>query len=132
MMMHQQQKFRCIETTELRAVRLDYKTKGVHAWFVMGNIASDADNALEKFLEIFVNSGQHVEDKEIDLKIPRFKAVMNIDLKQAFSKTQPAITSIFKEGHLRNMSGNEKERFSTFEHMCYVQVDEKGTDAGVV
>ena len=44
--------------------------------------------------------------------------------------TEPNITSIFETGHLGNMSQDEDERFSTFEHMCYVEVDEIGTKAG--
>jgi serine protease inhibitor len=135
MMMHQQGEFTYINDSQMKAVKIPYKTSGVHAWFVMGLQASNADAALGRFLYNFENiaSGKTYEAKtKIDLKIPRFKAEMKIDLKQAFETTKPPIESIFKTGHLRNMSENEQERFSIFEHMCYVQVDEKGTTAGAV
>jgi serine protease inhibitor len=133
MMMHQQQKFNCIDIEALQAVRLGYQTEGVYAWFVMGGEASDADKALKIFLEMSLKGfGESLEDKAIDLRIPRFKAEMNIDLKQAFENTEPEITSIFEKGHLKNMSEDKREFFSTFEHMCYVHVDENGTKAGAV
>jgi serpin B len=133
MMMHQQQEFKCIEIGDVKAVRLGYKTEGVYAWFVMGPRAIYADQALMNFLPlVFGSDDQYQLPEKIDLRIPRFKAVMNIDLKQAFENTEPKITSIFETGHLGNMSQDEDERFSTFEHMCYVHVDENGTKAGAV
>lgn len=131
-MMHLQHELQVISDAGLQAVRLPYKTPGLAAWFVMGRSALDADQALRMFLDVFPPPAERVAETKADLRVPRFKAAMDMDLKRAFGEAEPPITSIFEPGHLGNMSEHASERFSSFKHTCSVHVDEQGTVAGAV
>jgi hypothetical protein len=113
------------------AVRVEYKTENLGAWFVMGKNATMANNALEKFLEDFGsgNLDANAEGVKVNLQVPKFELTSNIDLLKVFKGADPQITSVFEEGHLLPMTGERNERITNFTQQCFIKVDENGTEA---
>jgi hypothetical protein len=118
-------------TKHYTAVRVEYKTENLGAWFVMGVDAKMANHALTKFLEDFGsgNLDANAESVKVNLQVPKFELTSNIDLLKVFKGTDPQITSVFEEGHLLPMTGESNERITNFTQQCFIQVDENGTEA---
>jgi hypothetical protein len=119
-------------TRNYKAVRVEYKTPNLAAWFVMGENAQMANHAVEKFLEDFGSPNMDSELVKVNLQLPKFELTSKIDLLKVFNGTDPKITSVFEEGHLLPMTGDSEEKITNFTQECFIKVDENGTEAAAV
>jgi serine protease inhibitor len=134
-MMRQKNRLSMAKFDSGTAVHLEYKTRGLGAWFVKhdsDHTHGGAYRALERFLQHeFVKKTLHKTTTHVDLTVPKFTMNSSIDLRKLFYQTtEHNITYVFQpKGHLSRMSTDDNEFVSRFEQECILEVDQKGTVA---
>ena len=101
--------------------------KGQNKAFVI-EMHKKGEHLVSNFGEV-IRLANNQQLKEVDLAMPKFKAELNIQIRQLLELFGVRAIFLPQEDDFRQICSSEKLKVSEVIHQAFIQVDEKGTEA---